>query len=57
MMAMSHFWLNQQTQLISYGVHYRNYRKKNVKKVAFLTVRQKLYQDLLHMDLDILMNQ
>lgn len=32
-------------------------QKEEREKVAFLTVKQKLYQDLLHMDLDILMNQ
>ena len=55
MMVMRVSWLLQQMLLTNFGELYRNCRRKSVLKVAFLTVRQKLFRVLHLMVQDILM--
>lgn len=51
--VMSHSLKDLQKQQTSYGVDYRNFRKKKELKAEFLTWRQKLFPVLQLMVLDI----
>ena len=53
MKVISHSLKDLQKQQTSYGVDYRNFRKKKELKAEFLTWRQKLFPVLQLMVLDI----